>query len=871
MAQSSNPGAVVVLLILLFFLFQPSAPPISTVDEHSAFEAVLIAEHAALDLLRNSSLGDFAPLYGNDSRWLNLTGLRQGDGFQWALLPEAQKRARDRLDYVAGEEGLNILDGRTNGSLLLYHNVTGYVRGQWVQSELQGNRSPGVNLSAIVPNVEYFDQTWGRNISGKEGKVSLRFNERLPRTEDDLDGNTQPIAARLTIQDETSTGDGWAMKLHGVHHVDSGSIILATTSEKFAGIWALPHFALSTRSFDGAKDLLNTTIQRAIEAQEKRSRVAYEWNPWRSSISEDTPSQPMCEFIVYMQQQPLGGDVQRSGDNSTSQEFQGLLDLENDLRFPAGLHHASVPKLTMSMTVFSPDCGFVLESKGLPESDAPHLQGPKAEVYVKETKNVMFFFMLVYAAQLVLLSLQMKASSTPSTRGRISYTTLSMLNMGSGFAAFGFLMLSSVIDSVFLDSMILAFLAFLDGNYIGMRFVLDVWTAQEPERLDVLRIQQREQDAAYARYLARLAELQIAHPNVVPGEFGLPLPVTAARPGDAAPQPATTPGQTAPLRAAPRPVSMPTQLPRLRPPTFGSVYARFSILLLVLVFISLSAFTIWPIPARTFYANVLVLAYLSLWLPQIYRNIIRNTRKPLLWRFVIGQSLLRLGPIFYFWCVEDNVLSSETARSTFIFFIGWSGVQILVLGSQSLLGPRWFVNEKWAWVPDVWNWRPVLRDGDEEAALLPVGGTVVAATDNLTHGGDVDETADEGGERTTLIATTIGIGTKDRIYDCAICMAAVRVPLVASVPRSESGHSRSGSGNTSIRPGRQGDGTRAWTMLWRRVLDKALRTQRTDNAALSEDDYAITPCRHVFHGQCIASWLQYRTACPICRESLPSM
>jgi len=469
------------------------------------------------------------------------------------------------------------------------------------------------------------------------------------------------------------------------------------------------------------------------------------------------------------------------------------------------------------------------------------------------------------------LSLQMKASSTPSTRGRISYTTLSMLNMGSGFAAFGFLMLSSVVDSVFLDSMILAFLAFLDGNYIGMRFVLDVWTAQEPERLDVLRIQQREQDAAYARYLARLAELQIAHPNVVPGEFGLPLPVTAARPGDAAPQPATTPGQTAPLRAAPRPVSMPTQLPRLRPPTFGSVYARFSILLLVLVFISLSAFTIWPIPARTFYANVLVLAYLSLWLPQIYRNIIRNTRKPLLWRFVIGQSLLRLGPIFYFWCVEDNVLSSETARSTFIFFIGWSGVQILVLGSQSLLGPRWFVNEKWAWVPDVWNWRPVLRDGDEEAALLPVGGTVVAATDNLTHGGDVDETADEGGERTTLIATTIGIGTKDRIYDCAICMAAVRVPLVASVPRSESGHSRSGSGNTSIRPGRQGDGTRAWTMLWRRVLDKALRTQRTDNAALSEDDYAITPCRHVFHGQCIASWLQYRTACPICRESLPSM
>jgi hypothetical protein len=939
MAQN-NPGAVVVFLVIIFLTLNSGGPPLPIIDVRAAFDQVVDSEQASLDLLRGSSYGDFVSRAQDDHRWFNLTGLRREDAYQWSLLPKVQERARERLNYVAGEPGIEVLDGAVKGSLLLYQNVTGFVRGQWVHSKaIQGIRDKPVNLTALTPHMEYFSPIWGRNLTGDGGKMSLRLTERLPRSDYNLEDHTRPISARLTIQDETSSGDGWAMKMYGVHHSHSGSIVLTTSSEKFDGYFALPHLALSQHSFESSKALLNKSIQRTIDAQRDDPR-GVEWSPWSSLVNEDSPSQPLCELVVYLQQQPLGQGLHLEGGNYSSHFFD-LEDLERDLRFPSGIYDEEPPKLTMSMTAFSPDCGFVIESKGPPEAageDAIHLEGPKAEVYVRRTKSAMVFFMLVYAVQLILLGWQMKASSTPSTRGRISYTSLSMLNMGSGFTAFGFLMLSSFVDSIFLDAMILAFLAFLDGNYIGMRFVLDVWSAQEPERMEVLRVQERERTANYNAFVARI-NARIGPPGTpFPMAQGLPLPATAASVADAAavpplsrsgtPEPAlpspissashdeasqsiaqsttssappsatpevpssapptssltTTPTPAAILSVQPlfqpspflerpndfvpttRPLTLPPLQP-LRPPTFGALYARFSLALLILVFVSLSAFTSWPVIARTIFANLLVFGYCSLWLPQIYRNILRNTRKALLWRFAIGQSCLRLLPIAYFWCVEGNVLDTEVDRATFMVLVVWLSLQLLVLGSQEFLGPRWFVNEKWSWIPEAWDWRPVLREDDEEASLLPVGGTVVEAGMGYEdEEGSVDES--------NGLVAGLGLG-KERVYECAICMESVRVPLVPGT--SSSGARRASRHSHEIeRPRlRQFADARPWTRTWRRFWDsarrKAAEAAGTGPQGVDEKDYAITPCRHVFHGHCISNWLQYRSACPNCRESLPTM
>lgn len=439
--------------------------------------------------------------------------------------------------------------------------------------------------------------------------------------------------------------------------------------------------------------------------------------------------------------------------------------------------------------------------------------------------------------------------------------------------------------------MILAFLAFLDGNYIGMRFVLDVWTAQEPERLEVLRAREQEIATAVAAFNARVASRAastVPAPTAPVGD-SLPLPVTAPQPNPpttASPQPQDpdppTPPSTTPTNPtfassttttttttpARTPLVLPTPAP-LRPPQFGTLYARFSFTLLILVFLSLSALTSFPLLLRSLYTNTLVTLYLTLWLPQIHRNIIRNTRKPLLWRFVIGQSLLRLVPVAYFWCVEGNVLDAATDVRGFAVLASWMAAQVCVLASQSVLGPRWCVSEKWSWVPEAWEWRPVLREGDEEKGLVPVGGSVVVKRD-----GAIREDEDEGkreseNERETLVP---GNGkVVERVYDCAICMQSVRVPVLpassdaARQDRVEGGIRRTRGQDTVM--GRLSE-------VFRRVAERArtLWVQRSNSVTgMDEEDYAITPCRHVFHWQCIASWLQYRSNCAICRTGLPSM
>jgi hypothetical protein len=33
----------------------------------------------------------------------------------------------------------------------------------------------------------------------------------------------------------------------------------------------------------------------------------------------------------------------------------------------------------------------------------------------------------------------------------------------------------------------------------------------------------------------------------------------------------------------------------------------------------------------------------------------------------------------------------------------------------------------------------------------------------------------------------------------------------------------------------------------------------------------VTPCSHVFHGECLSKWLDYKMECPTCRKPLPEL
>lgn len=846
-----SPRVVLVIFLLLFLFLSPDSHTPS-LPQQRELEHSIIDERLSLHVLNTSEYGGFDP---PNRKWLNITGLRQPDGYAWDSLPKVQERAREQLNTVLdafkSTNSFNNVSVQSNGPEPgdpaeknnawhalstarpfndpppLYQNVTSIMHGKWARSVLDKEMtSPVLNLSTVAPQVSYTSNKYNRNITGQTGDLRVQLYELdggVPLPSSDL---VRDIKAQMTIKDETSSGDGWELTLFGVHYPQQGGIVLSTTSEKFAGVFALPHFALSQRTFTLAQEVLNYTLMETIKEQEADFTSIS--NPWTSSPNSPSEAMfpvPHCEFLVYLQQHPL--------DDTTID----LKALEQELRFPTGASIPSAPPIRMSALIFSPDCGFVLESQGPPDfapQQGLHLNGQKQESYMRVAKRCILAFAFSTCGHIYLLMRQMKDASTPSTRSRISFYTIAIMALGDGIACMVLMVVSMFVDAGFLPLVASAFLSFLCVSFFGMKFLMDVWSVQAPERQERERERQRERDrrnaaaAAAAMPGPRPAEQTPASAPIVTaaGADTLPLPVTAPRPANTSATPVViTPDQD--IDAAEAEDNATTQTTPQT--TLGSarremsaLYTRFYFLLLGILFLSLHA-TTWPTTLRTIYSNTLTFIYLSLWVPQIHRNVIRNCHKALRWEFVTGQSILRLAPIIYFYTIPDNILFIEPDINGAYILIGWVWIQICILITQEILSPRFFVPNGWA--PPAYNYHPILREDDEEAgASMPIGFTQATA-------GPTSPTTSKPGESREK---------SKKVFDCAICAENVEVPVVP-LTGSREGESAAAGG-----------GVAATTIFSRRA-------------------YMVTPCRHIFHSQCLEGWMRYRLQCPICRENLPPL
>ena len=839
--MDSSRLLLVIFLLLFLFLSPESHTP--SLSQQRELDHSIQGERLSLDIL-NATVYQGLDAWNN--KWLNITGGRQGDGYAWGFLPKVQHRAREQLRIIldalkssnhvrnvssnsidadpgnitAGNSVLHALSTMTpfGDTPPIYQNVTSILNGKWARSAVEKDMvHPVLNLSAVAPSVYYTSNKYNRNITGQTGDLRVQLYEQDGGKELPDSKLARTIKAQMTVKDETSSGDGWELTLHGVHYPQQGGIVLSTTSEKFAGIFALPHFALSQRAFTLAQQLLNQTLMDTIKEQEADFTSIS--NPWTSSPNNPSEAMfpvPHCEFLVYLQQHPVDDD---SID---------LRALEQELRFPTGASIPSAPLIRMSALIFSPDCGFVLESQGPPDfapQQGLHLNGRKQESYMRIAKRCVLAFACVVCGQIFLLIRQMKDTSTPSTRSRVSFYAIALMALGDGLACMIFMVVSMFVDAAFLPLIATAFLSFLSVSFFGMKFLMDIWTVQAPERQERERERQRERDRRNAEAPQAPANLTPAPAPVVTaaGADSLPLPVTARRPADAGATPVIiTPDQD--IDAAEAEDNAATQAATQT--TLGSarremsaLYSKFYFLLLGVLFLSLHA-TTWPVTLRTIYSNTLAFIYLSFWVPQIHRNVIRNCRKALRWEFIIGQSLLRLAPIVYFYNVPDNVLFIENDANATYALIGWVWIQIWALVSQEILGPRFFVPNGWA--PPAYDYHPVLREDDEEAgATMPIGFTQATADPTSPTTPKPGESKDKG----------------KKVFDCAICTENIEVPVV---PTSGGGE---GENAASIA---------ASTIFSRRA-------------------YMVTPCRHIFHSQCLEGWMRYRLQCPICRENLPPL
>ncbi|KAI5368117.1 Putative Zinc finger, RING-type [Septoria linicola] len=794
----------------------------------------------------------------------NITGLENERAYAWDALPAVRARAQEQLEYALGDWGKAALSGQASGRnpIPLYSNITGYVLGKWKRSPLQETVAiPQLNLTEYMPkdlfgNPEHA-RHFERNITGDHGEATIRFKQYEDTYMED---STTEMGVNLIITDD-QTYDEWEVQLHGTYDIRLGHGLFATTSDKLGGIFALPHFALSEHTFETTRTLLNKSI--AHELRRQIIRESDQLNPWTSKVGDNDFVWPRCDLILYLQQMATATNMQYGSSV--------LRSLERELRFPTGAKVPSAPEMHFSMLIFSPDCGFILESQGPPDAfaqDGDHLVGPKVEVRFAHSRNHLLAYIPVLFSQLFLLMRQMREASTPSTRSRISFYTAVMLIIGDGYITMALIVAATSIPGLLIPLAGAGFVAFLNTALFGMTFVKYVWEVQEPERERIVRAEvedelQREQRLleilnrirAERRAREQAAATTAAGPDQTPASTTVETTTNSA-----VPVPPQTTDQPIPGGFPERPVVQPpvdtgatpvffmpsdqegllpvTEAPpprnidaivASRMPTYGTVYAKTYAILVAIVFLTLFSLS-WPAPIRRGFLGFLSICTSSYWIPQIVRNVQRNCRHALQWEFVLGQSMLRLVPFWYLYVYKHNVIFAEQDYYSMAILLLWIWTQVVLLGSQEIIGPRWFVKASWA--PEAYDYHPILRE-DEEGGNMPIGFSEAAGVAN-----DASLPASPIDERTPSLARRASIAKEakekgKRIFDCAICMQDLEVPVVeAGAPRDSGG------------------------------IGANLLARRT---------YMVTPCRHIFHTGCLEGWMKFRLQCPICRETLPSL
>lgn len=264
--------------------------------------------------------------------------------------------------------------------------------------------------------------------------------------------------------------------------------------------------------------------------------------------------------------------------------------------------------------------------------------------------------------------------------------------------------------------------------------------------------------------------------------------------------------------------------------------------------------------SHSFLTAGLLLLY-SFWLPQIIFNIYTEAKKPLHSKYIYCMSISRLVVPLYFLALPNNFLTNLPGinwyiSSTFAHvtqadrlfmceaLVVWVAIQTCVLIGQSHYGARFLIPKQF---------QPPLFD-----YYRPIPSSVLAAgrRKSSEHAGD-----DNSGDGIDLESP---LPEEERIQSSTVQNRA----------RNGSRHRR----NTSNLLRSSGESSLGGDLCHPKCSRKENEEVYLDCVICCADitpdevtnkEYMLAPCNHVFHQSCLTSWMNVKMECPVCRTELP--
>lgn len=225
----------------------------------------------------------------------------------------------------------------------------------------------------------------------------------------------------------------------------------------------------------------------------------------------------------------------------------------------------------------------------------------------------------------------------------------------------------------------------------------------------------------------------------------------------------------------------------------------------------------------------------SFWVPQIITNIITEAKMPLHKHYIWGMSITRLfAPLYFFGTsgsfLKDVYIDLQPDPLLCELLVLWVGIQLSVLLAQGKYGARFMIPARF--LPPKFDYsRPL------PPSMLPPG--VVQDSDDSSHESDEEmHTLVSPGHRHETISTT-----RNRRRGFGRLQPTRGEGMTADPPEAPLPSSHALVCSICYEP-----------------IDIRSRNQ-----------YALAPCNHLFHRECLLQWMDIKMECPICRITLPTV
>ena len=271
---------------------------------------------------------------------------------------------------------------------------------------------------------------------------------------------------------------------------------------------------------------------------------------------------------------------------------------------------------------------------------------------------------------------------------------------------------------------------------------------------------------------------------------------------------------------------------------------------------------------------------LLLWLPQIIYNMISNNKYGFPFIYILANSIDRLLYPLYFRAYENNYFGLRANYNIFILSLIIILLTICILLKQTFTGPRFLLPYKYQEYKNEFyknfdEIKSICKDINEECVicLMPIFPEEPTQMMEMKDNSNSMENSTENDTENSSDKNSMNDNISDTIIENNVIINSVENNLSDSnkLLIKEENEIKIEIKETNQKENNENKNESYFNKVKRKLKEffkyNFFYFYKNPNK-INNKPYITTPCKHIFHSDCLEKWLEHKMECPNCRASL---